>query len=66
MNRVHPFSEAEIRALERLHRETDDADVRSRCDMIPWSNECLLSRRWNDGRPGKAAGARGVLSGARR
>lgn len=41
MNRVHPLSEEEIRALERLYRETHDADVRSRCDMILWSNEGL-------------------------
>lgn len=41
MNRVHTLSDEEIRALERLHRETDDADVRSRCDMILWSNEGL-------------------------
>lgn len=41
MNRVHPLSEAETGALERLHRETDDADVRSRCDMILWSNAGL-------------------------
>ena len=41
MNRVHELSDEEIRALERLHRETNDADVRSRCDMILWSNEGL-------------------------
>lgn len=41
MNRVHTLSDQEIRALERLQRDTDDADVRSRCDMILWSNEGL-------------------------
>jgi transposase len=45
MNRVHTLSDKEIRALERLHRETDDADVRSRCDMILWSNEDLSPRQ---------------------
>jgi len=39
MNRVHPLSEEEVSALVRLHRETKDADVRSRCDMILLSNE---------------------------
>ena len=41
MNRVHKLSDEECKALKRLHRETDDADVRSRCDMILWSNEGL-------------------------
>jgi transposase len=41
MNRVHPLSEEEVSALVRLHRETKDADVRSRCDMILLSNEEL-------------------------
>jgi transposase len=41
MNRVHTLSEEEIAALKQLHRETKDADVRSRCDMILWSNEGL-------------------------
>jgi transposase len=41
MNRVHELSDEENRALKRLHRETDDADVRSRCDMILWSNDGL-------------------------
>jgi hypothetical protein len=41
MNRMHTLSNEEIRALEQLHRETDVADVRSRCDMILWSNEGL-------------------------
>ena len=39
MNRVHPLAEEEIQALIQLHRETQDADVRSRCDMILWSNQ---------------------------
>lgn len=41
MNRVHPLSEEEVSALVRLHRETKDADARSRCDMILLSNEEL-------------------------
>lgn len=41
MNQVHPLTEEEIQALIQLHRETQDADVRSRCDMILWSNEGL-------------------------
>ena len=41
MNRVHPLSEEEIQALKQLHRETNDANIRSRCDMILWSNEGL-------------------------
>lgn len=41
MNRVHKLSDEEIKVLKRLHRETDDADVRSRCEMILWSNEGL-------------------------
>jgi transposase len=45
MNRVHTLSAEEIQALEQLHRETDDADVRSRCDMILWSNEGLSPPR---------------------
>jgi transposase len=41
MNRVHPLLDEEIQALERLHHETKDANVRSRCDMILLSNEGL-------------------------
>jgi len=41
MNRVHSLSEEEVSALAQLHRETADADVRSRCDMILLSNEGL-------------------------
>ncbi len=41
MYRVHDLSDQEVQALEQLHRETNDADVRSRCDMILWSNEGL-------------------------
>jgi transposase len=41
MNRVHTLSDDEVEALERLHRETNDADVRSRCDMILLSNNGL-------------------------
>ena len=45
MNRVHTLSETEVQALEQLHRETGDADVRSRCDMILLSNEGLSPPR---------------------
>ena len=41
MNCVHPLSEEEVGVLIQLHRETNDADVRSRCDMILLSNEGL-------------------------
>ncbi|MCG2768693.1 MAG: IS630 family transposase [Anaerolineae bacterium] len=41
MNRVHSLSDEEVGALVQLHRETDDADVRSRCDMVLLSNEGL-------------------------
>ena len=41
MNRVHTLSGEGLQALEHLHRQTDDADVRSRCDMILWSNDGL-------------------------
>jgi transposase len=41
MNRIHTLSGEEVSALERLHRETNDADVRSRCDMILLSNDGL-------------------------
>ena len=41
MNRVHTLSDDEVEALERLHRETNDADGRSRCDMILLSNDGL-------------------------
>ena len=41
MNRVHTLSDEEAKALKRLHRETNEADVRSRCDMILLSDEGL-------------------------
>lgn len=41
MYRVHSLSEQEVQALKQQHRDTNDADVRSRCDMILWSNEGL-------------------------
>lgn len=41
MNRVHQLSKQEVQALEELHRQTNDADVRSRCQMILLSNEGL-------------------------
>lgn len=39
--RVHTLTSGEIAALQHLHRSTKDAHVRSRCDMILWSNEGL-------------------------
>jgi transposase len=45
MNRVHSLTSEEITALERLHRQTEDANVRSRCDMILLSNEGLSPPR---------------------
>jgi transposase len=45
MNRVHALSDSEIAALERLYRRTENADVRSRCDMILWSSEGLSPPR---------------------
>lgn len=41
MKRVHGLTDEEKVALERLHRQTEDADIRSRCDMILLSNEGL-------------------------
>lgn len=41
MNLVRALSDLEIAALERLNRRTENAVVRSRCDMILWSNEGL-------------------------
>lgn len=41
MNRVQALSSEEIAALEELYRQTKDADVRSRCQMILLSNEGL-------------------------
>ena len=41
MNRVRTLSEKEIQQLEQLYRDTKDADVRTRCDMILLSNEGL-------------------------
>jgi transposase len=41
MNHVYPLSEEELAALRQLHRQTRDANVRSRCDMILWSHEGL-------------------------
>ena len=39
MNRVHALSDKEIQELEQLYRETKNANVRTRCDMILLSNE---------------------------
>ena len=36
---VHSLNPQEIKALQHLHRQTKDADVRSRCEMILLSNE---------------------------
>lgn len=41
MIRVHQLSTEEVEALRQLHRETDEANVRSRCDMILWSDQGL-------------------------
>lgn len=41
MNRVHQLSDIEREALLQLHRETQQADVRSRCDMILLSDQGL-------------------------
>ncbi len=41
MNRVHTLSDREIQELEQLYRDTKNADVRTRCDMILLSNEGL-------------------------
>ena len=41
MNRVHALSTEELTAVEELYRQTKDADVRSRCQMILLSNEGL-------------------------
>lgn len=38
---VHPLRDEERQALEQLHHRTQDADVRSRCEMILLSNEGL-------------------------
>lgn len=40
-NYVHPLNSIEIKELQELHRQTKDADVRSRCEMILLSNEGL-------------------------
>lgn len=41
MNRVHTLSDREIQELEQLYRDTKNADVRTRCEMILLSNEGL-------------------------
>jgi transposase len=41
MNRVHKLSAKEIQELKQLYRDTKNADVRTRCDMILLSNEGL-------------------------
>jgi transposase len=41
MNRVHALTKVELTALEALYRQTKEADVRSRCQMIWLSHEGL-------------------------
>lgn len=41
MNRVHVLPPEERAALEQLYRQTKDADIRSRCQMILLSDEGL-------------------------
>jgi transposase len=41
MNRVHTLTDAEIQELKQLYRDTKNADVRTRCDMILLSNKGL-------------------------
>lgn len=41
MNRVHLLRDSEREQLQQLHRQTKDASVRSRCEMILLSNEGL-------------------------
>ena len=41
MNRVHTLLDKEIQQLEQLYRDTKDANIRSRCDMVLLSNEGL-------------------------
>lgn len=41
MNRVHTLSTQEVNELEELYRNTNEADVRSRCQMVLLSNEGL-------------------------
>ena len=36
---VRPLNDEEVGALQQLHRQTKDADVRSRCEMILLSAE---------------------------
>lgn len=45
MNHVRPLTDEEVDALKQLHRKTQDADVRSRCDMILWSQAGLSPPR---------------------
>jgi transposase len=45
MNRVHTLSDKEIQKLEHLYRDTRDADVRTRCDMILLSGQGLSPPR---------------------
>jgi len=41
MNRVHPLTDREIQELVQLYRDTKNAGVRTRCDMILLSNKGL-------------------------
>ncbi|MBZ0306821.1 MAG: helix-turn-helix domain-containing protein [Anaerolineae bacterium] len=38
---VHPLNSKEVAAIQQLHRQTKEADVRSRCEMILLSAEGL-------------------------
>ena len=40
-NYVHALSSEEIKALQQCHRQTKEAEVRSRCEMLLLSNEGL-------------------------
>ncbi len=42
---VHALSDEEGHALQQLHRQTKDADVRSRCEMILLSDEGVAPPR---------------------
>ncbi len=42
---VHSLKDEEVQALQQLHRQTKDANVRSRCEMILLSDEGLAAPR---------------------
>ena len=41
MIRVHKLTTEELVELEQVHRQTRDADMRSRCEMVLYSGEGL-------------------------